>query len=97
MDVSCAARRSSPQINLLAQGGAKAVPLGAKRYAIARANQPGTFAVLGPDFMGGEGELDVTAWDKTHVAGTFQFSAKGRTYKGRFDLKCPYASYGGCK
>lgn len=47
--------------------------------------------------MGGEGELDVTAFDAAHVAGTFAFTAGGKRYAGTFDLKCPQQGNGVCK
>lgn len=87
------------QINLMshADSTAAAIPFGPKKYAIGKTNKLDEFAVLGPNFMGGMGELDVTAWDRAHIAGTFQFEAQGKKYAGKFDIKCPFPGNGICQ
>ncbi len=87
------------QVNLMSANDATAadVPMAPKTYPIARTNKAGTFTVMGRDFMGGEGELAITAWDVSHVAGTFAFTAGGKQYRGQFDIKCPFPSNGVCK
>jgi hypothetical protein len=88
------------QLNIMSAGKAADTdyPQGAKKYAIDSSNKPGAIAVMGPDFMSAkDGELDVTAWDKTHVAGSFKFTAGGKAYAGTFDLKCPQPGNGACE
>ena len=94
--INCGAGK---QVNLLSSSATALadVPMAPRKYPIVRANQAGAFTVLGADFMGGEGELDVTAWDAAHVAGTFAFAANGKQYVGKFDLKCPFPSNGVCR
>ncbi|MBP6843391.1 MAG: hypothetical protein KA201_06595 [Kofleriaceae bacterium] len=87
------------QVNLMSSSDATPadVPMAPKKYPITKGNKAGAFSVMGPDFMGGEGELDITAWDTSHVAGTFGFAAGGKQYSARFDIKCPFPSNGVCK
>lgn len=67
------------------------VRLGPAKYPVGGKPKAGAFGVRGRDFFGsGEGELVISAWDTKHVAGSFTFTAKGKRYAGRFDLKCPY-------
>jgi hypothetical protein len=90
----------SPQLSLSAASDAKEtdVPMAPKTYPIDTTNKPGTFTAMGADFTGAEsGELAITAWDKKHLAGTFKLVAKGKTYAGSFDLKCPYGGNGVCE
>lgn len=70
------------------------VAMGPKKHPIGAGK---AFTVMGPDLMGGEGTIDITAWDAAHVAGTFEISAKGKTYKGAFDIKCPQPGNGICQ
>lgn len=56
-----------------------------------------TFGVRGNGFMAGDGELTISTWDAHHVVGTFTFTANGKKYAGKFDLKCPYGSNGVCQ
>lgn len=73
------------------------VPMAAKKYPISTKGKNGTFTARSKDFLGAEGELTISAWDTAHVAGSFSFKANGKTYAGRFDLKCPYPGNGVCR
>ena len=66
------------------------------KYAIKAVAQPGDFTVIGPGWMGGTGEIEITAWDTSHVAGTFTVENGGKKYEGSFDLKCPTPGNGIC-
>lgn len=81
------------QLNISSNGDESAVPMGPKKYSIGTNK---AFGVIGPDIMGGEGSIDITAWDKAHVAGTFEIVGGGKTYKGVFDVKCPQPGNGIC-
>lgn len=86
---------SGKQINLSANG--ESMLLGPATYKIVRTGEDKTaFSVLGPDFMGGDGEIVLTAFDASHVAGSFNFESGGKRYKGTFDLKCPQPGNGVC-
>lgn len=63
-------------------------------YAIAAMAKAGQFTVLGPDFVGGNGELVIAAWDTAHVAGSFELTAGGKKYVGTFDIDCPQPGNG---
>jgi len=53
--------------------------------------------VIGRDLASGRGEMDITAWDTTHMAGTFAFTGNNKKkYAGTFDIKCPHAGNGVC-
>jgi len=82
------------QLSISTDGDTTAVPMGPKKYPIGAGKD---FTAMGLDFMSGDGSLDITAWDTTHVAGTFEISAKGKTYKGAFDFKCPQPGNGVCQ
>lgn len=90
--INCGARA---QVSLSSPPKAIPIEMGAKKFAISTGGG-GDFSVLGPGFTGGTGELDLTAWDTTHIAGTFSFEAKGKQYAGSFDLKCPQPGNGVC-
>jgi hypothetical protein len=87
------------QLNISAAGSAEAdYPQTAKKYMFDPSNKNGTFTVMGPDFMSAkDGELEITAWDNVHVAGSFKFNAGGKAYAGTFDLKCPQPGNGICE
>ena len=84
------------QLSLSANG--PSIALGPATYKVVRTGEDqAAFGVIGPDFMGGEGELVLSAFDDAHVAGSFDFKAGGKRYKGTFDLKCPQPGSGACK
>ncbi len=86
---------SGKQINI--GHGGEVLPLGPATYKIVRmVEDKAAFGVIGPDFLSGEGELVLTAFDTAHVAGSFDFKAGGKSYKGTFDLKCPQPGNGIC-
>lgn len=89
--INCGAK---DQISISAPPKTVPIEMGPKKHAIK--NGGTDFSVLGPNFMGGTGEIDITAWDKAHVAGSFKFEAKGKQYAGTFDLKCPQPGNGVC-
>jgi hypothetical protein len=82
------------QLNISSDGDTAVVPMGPKKYPFGAGK---AFTVMGRDFMNGDGSIDITAWDTTHVAGTFEISAKGKIYKGVFDIKCPQPGNGVCQ
>ena len=94
--INCGA--SGKQLNLSPTGDSTVadVPMKPGKYAITTTGKKGDFTVIGPGFMGGAGELDVTAWDTSHVAGTFTVESGGKKYEGSFDLKCPTPGNGIC-
>lgn len=66
------------------------LPRATGTFKLDTTNKPGTFGALGKDFLGANGEVAITAFDSSHVAGSFRFATKqGKKYEGRFDIKCP--------
>ena len=89
---------SGKQVNLSATGDTTVadVPMKPGKYAITTTGKKGDFTAIGADFMGGTGTLDITAWDTSHVAGSFTITSGLRKFEGSFDLKCPSPGNGIC-
>jgi len=86
---------SGKQLNISSEGDVTDIPMAPKKYPIG--SDKGSFVVQGPDAWGAKGELEITAWDASHVAGTFQFAAGDKKFTGNFDIKCPQPGNGVCK
>ena len=101
---SCDNDQAHLTVGVAGKPTAKDVPFAPKKYAIEPDHdaRPGDFAIMFSAAPAGQpravyrvsapGTLDVTAFDTTHIAGTFHFTAKGGkgtvTVDGSFDLGC---------
>lgn len=84
------------QVNIITNDAT--LTLGAGKFKITKIGDgPKEFAVLAADFLSGVGEIELTAFDDQHVAGTFSFTGAGKVHAGKFDLKCPFPGNGLCK
>ncbi len=74
--------------------------MAAGKYPIDKTGAAGTMSIIGPFPLAEAGELDITAWDTSHMAGTFSFSVTkdgaSKKVTGSFDLRCPYAASDVC-
>lgn len=72
------------------------LPMAPGKYPIDKTGAKGTFSVIAPLALVEPGELDITAWDRSHIAGTFRFKADKGPLTGTFDLRCPYGATPTC-
>lgn len=91
----------APQVSLSPHNLEDPVPMAPGKYTIDKTGAKGTFSLIGGGALAEPGEIDITAWDASHVAGTFRFKAEReggvKQITGRFDLRCPYGTTAACR
>jgi len=80
------------QLNLSADD--TSIAMAPKKYEIGTGK---AFSVMGPGLAAAKGEIDISAWDKAHVTGTFTIEGDGKKVAGKFDIKCPQPGNGICE
>jgi hypothetical protein len=101
--LNCTGKRAHVTIGAGAESHYKDVPYAPGKYVLSSgARKPGQFSVMfGVDhdfFSAGEGTLDITKFDSSGIAGTFEFPAENTDFKtkekkkvmvkGKFDYAC---------
>jgi hypothetical protein len=90
------------QISISLHNDDDELPQAAAKYPIDKTGAKGTMSIItGVGELSEPGELEITAWDKAHIAGKFamKLNKDGATkaITGSFDLDCPYAKSDLCE
>ncbi len=91
----------SAQINIYWHNDDDELPMAPGKYPIDKTGAKGTLSTISPlGALAEPGEIDITAWDRSHLAGTFAMKVNKdgapRSVVGRFDLRCPYGTTTHC-
>ncbi len=91
----------SAQINLYWHNDDDELPMAPGKYPIDKTGGRGTLSAISTlGALTEPGEIDISAWDRSHLAGTFVMKVNKdgapRSVAGSFDLRCPYGATTHC-
>lgn len=96
--INCGADK---QISIMWHNDTDDLPMAPGKHPIDKTGAKGTMSIIAAigDLVE-PGQLDITAWDASHIAGTFTMKIRHegtpKTVTGKLDLRCPYGKTAAC-